>query len=77
GQVTRYFYDGDSINPLYETDGTGKVLRQYVYNKDGGRLAMKIQGQSVYYHYTPRGDVIAMTDKDGQIVASYEYDAWG
>ncbi|PEP96974.1 type IV secretion protein Rhs, partial [Bacillus wiedmannii] len=77
GQVTRYFYDGDSINPLYETDGNGKVLRQYVYNKDGVRLAMKIQGQSVYYHYNPRGDVIAMTDKDGQIVASYECDAWG
>nr|WP_255258216.1 RHS repeat protein [Bacillus toyonensis] len=77
GQVTRYFYDGDSINPLYETDGNGKVLRQYVYNKDGVRLAMKIQDQSVYYHYNPRGDVIAMTDKDGQIVASYEYDAWG
>ncbi len=77
GQVTRYFYDGDSINPLYETGGNGKVLRQYVYNKDGVRLAMKIQDQSVYYHYNPRGDVIAMTDKDGQIVASYEYDAWG
>lgn len=77
GQVTRYFYDGDSINPLYETDGNGKVLRQYVYNKDGVRLAMKIQDQSVYYYYNPRGDVIAMTDKDGQIVASYEYDAWG
>ncbi|OTW81184.1 type IV secretion protein Rhs [Bacillus thuringiensis serovar cameroun] len=77
GQVTRYFYDGDSINPLYEADGNGKVLRQYVYNKDGVRLAMKIQDQSVYYHYNPRGDVITMTDKDGQIVASYEYDAWG
>ncbi|KNH42660.1 Rhs family protein [Bacillus thuringiensis] len=38
---------------------------------------MKIQDQSVYYHYNPRGDVIVMTDKDGQIVASYEYDAWG
>ncbi|SCN05888.1 Wall associated protein [Bacillus wiedmannii] len=38
---------------------------------------MESQGQSVYYHYNPRGDVIAMTDKDGQIVASYEYDTWG
>ncbi|MGU3351957.1 RHS repeat-associated core domain-containing protein [Bacillus sp. M5A3_1b] len=38
---------------------------------------MESQGQSVYYHYNPRGDVIAMTDKGGQIVASYEYDTWG
>ncbi len=46
GQVTRYFYDGDSINPLY-------------------------------YHYNPRGDVVAMTDQNREVVATYEYDAGG
>ncbi|MED1304754.1 polymorphic toxin type 35 domain-containing protein, partial [Bacillus pacificus] len=77
GVVTRYFYDGDSINPLYETDGNGNVLRQYVYSIDGVRLAMKSQGQTLFYHYSPRGDVVAMTDQNGQVVANYEYDAWG
>ncbi|ALZ64714.1 tRNA(Glu)-specific nuclease WapA precursor (plasmid) [Bacillus cereus] len=77
GQITRYFYDGDSINPLYETNGDGNVLRQYVYSIDGVRLAMKAEGQTLFYHYNPRGDVIAMTDQNGQIVANYEYDAWG
>ncbi|ANN35888.1 type IV secretion protein Rhs (plasmid) [Bacillus thuringiensis serovar coreanensis] len=77
GVVTRYFYDGDSINPLYETDGNGNVLRQYVYSIDGARLAMKAQGQTLFYHYGPRGDVVAMTDQNGQVVANYEYDAWG
>ncbi|WP_255293640.1 DNRLRE domain-containing protein [Bacillus wiedmannii] len=77
GVVTRYFYDGDSINPLYETDGSGNVLRQYVYSIDGTRLAMKSQGQTLFYHYSPRGDVLAMTDATGQVVANYEYDAWG
>ncbi|MBJ8069583.1 tRNA(Glu)-specific nuclease WapA precursor [Bacillus mycoides] len=77
GTVTRYFYDGDSINPLYETDGSGKVLRQYVYSTSGTRLAMKSQGQTVYYHYNPRGDVVAMTDQNREVVATYEYDAWG
>lgn len=77
GVTTRYHYDGDSINPLYETDGSGNVLRQYVYSVDGIRLAMKSQGQILYYHYNPRGDVIAMTDENGQVVANYEYDAWG
>ncbi|PFP38243.1 type IV secretion protein Rhs, partial [Bacillus cereus] len=38
---------------------------------------MKSQGQTVFYHYSPRGDVVAMTDKDGQVVANYEYDEWG
>ncbi|WP_353055066.1 RHS repeat-associated core domain-containing protein, partial [Bacillus thuringiensis] len=26
---------------------------------------------------SPRGDVVAMTDQNGQVVANYEYDAWG
>ncbi|KPU51807.1 DNRLRE domain-containing protein [Bacillus wiedmannii] len=77
GQVTRYFYDGDSINPLYETDGSGNVLRQYVYSTSGTRLAMKSKGQTLYYHYNPRGDVIAMTDQNREVVATYEYDSWG
>ncbi|MDP7978540.1 RHS repeat-associated core domain-containing protein [Bacillus sp. WLY-B-L8] len=38
---------------------------------------MKSQGQTVYYHYNPRGDVIAITNENGQVVANYEYDAWG
>ncbi len=77
GQVTRYFYDGDSINPLYETDGSGNVLRQYVYSVNGLRLAMKSQGQTLYYHYNPRGDVVAMTNQNKEVVATYEYDSWG
>ncbi|MFK4427722.1 RHS repeat-associated protein [Bacillus sp. RC51] len=77
GQVTRYFYDGDSINPLYETDGSGNVLRQYVYSTSGVRLAMKSKGQTLYYHYNPRGDVVAMTNQDKEVVATYEYDSWG
>ncbi|MEF7657824.1 DNRLRE domain-containing protein [Bacillus thuringiensis] len=77
GQVTRYFYDGDSINPLYETDGSGNVLRQYVYSTSGTRLAMKSKGQTLYYHYNPRGDVIAMTNQNKEVVATYEYDSWG
>ncbi len=77
GQVTRYFYDGDSINPLYETDGSGTVLRQYVYSISGTRLAMKSKGQTLYYHYNPRGDVVAMTDQNREVVATYEYDSWG
>ncbi|MFD3446717.1 RHS repeat-associated core domain-containing protein [Microbacteriaceae bacterium 4G12] len=75
--MTRYVYDGDSINVLYETDASGNVLRQYVYGVDGVRVAMKSKGQTVYYHYNPHGDVIVMTDQDGKTVATYEYDAWG
>ncbi len=62
---------------MYETDGSGTVLRQYVYATSGARLAMKSKGQTLYYHYNPRGDVIAMTDQNKEVVATYEYDSWG
>ncbi len=62
---------------MYETDGSGNVLRQYVYATSGARLAMKSKGQTLYYHYNPRGDVVAMTDQNREVVATYEYDSWG
>ncbi|MBP0726865.1 RHS repeat-associated core domain-containing protein, partial [Bacillus sp. RG28] len=77
GTVTNYFYDGDSINVLYETDDQDIVLRSYVYSMGGKRLAMKTQGQTFNYHYNAHGDVIALTDDNNQVVASYSYDAWG
>ncbi|WHY83721.1 polymorphic toxin type 8 domain-containing protein [Siminovitchia fortis] len=30
-----------------------------------------------YYHYNPRGDVIALTDQSGNVIASYSYDSCG
>lgn len=77
GTITRFYYDGDSINPLYETDGNGNVLRSYVYSMEGLRLSMQTDGKTYYYHYNPHGDVVAMTDDSGNIVVNYTYDAWG
>ncbi|MBP0727355.1 RHS repeat-associated core domain-containing protein [Bacillus sp. RG28] len=77
GTVTNYFYDGDSINVLYETDNQDKVLRSYVYSAGGQRLAMKTEGQTYYYHYNAHGDVVALTDDNNKVVATYAYDAWG
>ena len=77
GTITRFHYDGDSINPLYETDGNGNILRSYVYSMDGVRLSMQTGGKTYYYHYNPHGDVIAMTDDSGNVVVNYTYDGWG
>ncbi len=72
-----YHYDGDSIDVLYETDSAGKVIRQYVYSDNNIRLAMKMNGKTLYYHYNAHGDVVALTDENGKVVAKYAYDAWG
>ncbi|WP_218012267.1 hypothetical protein [Bacillus thuringiensis] len=36
-----------------------------VYSIDGVRLAMKLQGQTLFYHYSLRDDLVAMTDSNG------------
>ncbi|MDD1515378.1 DNRLRE domain-containing protein [Priestia megaterium] len=77
GTITRFYYSGDSINPLYETDNIGNVIRSYVYTSNGLRLSMQVNGKTYYYHYNPHGDVIAMTDDNGTTVVRYTYDAWG
>lgn len=75
--ITNYFYDGDSINVLYETNGQNQVIRSYIYSETGQLLAMKKGTEKYFYHYNAHGDVIALTDKSSKIVATYEYDAWG
>ncbi len=40
-------------------------------------LARKVNGNWYYYLYNAHGDVIGLTDSQGNIVNSYEYDAWG
>ncbi|WP_128080327.1 RHS repeat domain-containing protein [Listeria fleischmannii] len=62
----------------YHFDGNaGQVLRQYVYSDNNIRLAMKMNGKTLYYHYNAHGDVVALTDENGKVVAEYAYDAWG
>ncbi|WP_461611878.1 DNRLRE domain-containing protein [Cytobacillus kochii] len=82
GTITKYIYDGESLNVLYETNASDQILRSYVYGADGQLLAFNKHSGTVisdvyYYHYNPRGDVIALTDKSGDIIAKYSYDNWG
>lgn len=77
GKVTNYFYDGDSLNVLYETDGDNEVTKAYTYGESGQLLSFTQNGNKYFYHYNAHGDVIAMTNSAGKIVAEYEYDTWG
>nr|WP_255516005.1 hypothetical protein [Geobacillus sp. C56-T2] len=67
--MTNYHYQGDSLNVLYETDASGNVVQSYIYGENGQRLAMKKGGATYFYHYNAHGDVIALTDAQGNIVA--------
>lgn len=70
-----FFYSGDNV--LYETDGNDKKLREYTYNENG-QVETMTKGTDVYYYlYNYHGDVIALTDAGGNVVASYTYDSFG
>lgn len=74
-EVRNYYYDGDQV--LYETDGSGKVIIEYIWNEDGTPISFLYNGETYFYHMNGHGDIINITDKDGSIVATYSYDAWG
>ncbi|MEB3104123.1 hypothetical protein VF724_21180, partial [Paenibacillaceae bacterium T2] len=76
-EVTNYHYKGDSWIVVKETDESGKETLSFGFNEGGKPLSVTYQGQTFWYVYNGHGDVVALTDKDGNLAARYEYDAWG
>ena len=75
-----HVYDG--IHCVADVDDQGGLVRSYVYGPGiDNPLAMTVHGVSTtntYYYLTDHlGSVIAITDTNGAIVESYDYDAWG
>lgn len=73
----RFHYDGDSNRLLAETDEDGKFIREYVYNLDNILVGLKTGGEWYNYHRNYRGDVISITNLNGDVSANYTYDTWG
>jgi len=76
GRITYYLYDG--CNFIQELDDKGRVISSYIYDMGIDRpLSMTRNGKTYYYLFDHLGSVIALSDEKGEIVAEYEYDAWG
>ncbi len=73
GDTTNYLYEGDKV--ILEVDGSGAEKAHNVY---GTHLVSRtVEGQTLYYMYNGHADVTALLDNDGNIVATYYYDAFG
>ncbi|WDH95127.1 DNRLRE domain-containing protein (plasmid) [Paenibacillus urinalis] len=70
-----YFYQDDKV--IYETDESGNIVIEYIWDESDVPVAFIFEGQTYYYHLNGHGDVVSLTDNSGNIVASYDYDAWG
>ncbi len=78
GQETtrRSVYEGEDL--LYELDGTGTVLTEFIHGAGIDEpLAMKRDGHIYYYHADVLGSIMAITDENQNLVQRYEYDAYG
>jgi RHS repeat-associated protein len=75
--VTNYLWDDDNI--VLETDEADATLAQYTYEPEvyGNLISERRGGQTYQHHYDALGSTRILTDENGQITDTFEYDAWG
>ena len=73
GVPHEYLLDG--VNILRETWG-GNVL-ETLYDNEDTVCGIIYNGVPYYFHKNLQGDIIAIADQNGKVVARYTYDAWG
>ena len=78
-EIHDYILDGTNIlkELVTDTGGCPKYTNEYLYDLDGTVCGIKHNGTAYYFYKNLQGDVIAITDANGAVVARYTYDAWG
>ncbi len=71
GSATNYFFDG--LQVLAETDASGIIKKTY----NPGISTTDDKGNKFYTLVNGHGDVANLIDRDGNIVDTYSYDAFG
>ena len=75
GEKTVYVWDGDQL--VLELEADGKVKKRYVRGND---LVFSDKGNGTkrqYYVTDPHGNVVQLTDGNGKVTKTYEYDSFG
>lgn len=71
-QTTDYYLDGEKI--IYEARGSD--ILYYLYDLSG-IIGLEYDNQKYYYIKNIQGDIIGITNSNGNIIANYKYDSWG
>ena len=72
------YYDRDaSVNLVHETRNNGTNHLYYYYDANGSIGSISYNGVRYAFRKNLQGDVIAILDTSGNVVARYTYDAWG
>ncbi len=73
GVTTSYFTEGNRIHKEERSDGKTLI---YAYD-ESGIVSITYNGTLYYVQKNFQGDIVALVDRDGNVVAKYVYDAWG
>ena len=73
GVITSYFTEGNRIHREERSDG--KTLL-YAYDASG-LASITYNGTLYFVQKNFQGDIVALVDQNGNVVAKYVYDAWG
>ena len=82
-EVTEYNYSGDTLMGLQvykylNSDTPSESYRiWFIYDETGDIIGFNKGGDVYYYSKNIAGDVLALVQQDGTVVARYSYDAWG
>ena len=74
--TTEYYYNGDQL--IMESRNGLRIY--YIYGETGieGLIyGSDTRGIAYSFDKNTLGDIVALRDEDGNVVATYEYDAWG
>lgn len=79
GKTELYYYNGGEL--AYITDGSNN-LRDFFTRDSSGNLINMIDytgatPNTYWYLYDAHGNIVGLADKNGQVVVTYKYDAWG
>ena len=74
GVTTTYYIAEGQLMGEYRSNGTDLV---YLYDENNQKYGLIYNGTYYYYIYNGQSDVIGLYDLAGNVVARYEYDAWG
>ena len=73
GETTNYYYNGSILAGQKSGDDT----LVFMYDNNSDIFGFIYNNTEYYYIKNAQNDVIAIADKDGNVLIKYAYDAWG
>ena len=73
--IFHFYYD--SQNRVIEITQEGVTEGWKFFYDDNSLIACKMSTALYFYHYDHQGNTVALSDRGGNIVKTYAYDAWG